>query len=270
MGRKDSLRWYGSAERRSHEIANPTNPDDFDRLTFQASLLYGHHFSRIFLMLWEANAYLEHHVYLKSSHSAGNNWRRVFKLQPSCIVDFAPRFYLKQSFGVLAQYITYDFAEPLAIGQSNVFRNFLITDSLFLQLSRRTQCVAQYRLRLEERGHLDWANWRQRPWFDRHEHWASLTFKYQPAPSWQVSPGMTYLRQSDWAYRAAPLETAPATGFVRYRTAVQTIWSPSLAISYVRSRKTVIVFSAQRQIVFYYRRNSSFIDNVRLTVQCAI
>jgi hypothetical protein len=265
LGRRDSLRWYGSAERHAHETANPKNPDHFDRLTFQANLLYGHRFSPFFLMLWEANVYLEHLVYLKSSHSAGNNWRRVFKLQPSCVFDLAPGLYLKQSFGVLAQYIAYDFPEPLALGQSNVFRNFFVTDSLFVRFSRRTHGVAQYRLRLEERGQLDWARWQQRPWFNRHEHWAALVLNHELMPYLQVAPGVTYLRQSDWAYRAA------ASGFTRYRSGGQKIWSPALTISYVRSPNAAIFFSARRQIVFPVGRGkSSSIDNIRLTVQWSI
>lgn len=264
LGRRDSLRWYGSTERHAHETGNPTNPDHFDRLTFQANLLYGHRFSPFFLMLWEANAYLEHLVYLKSSHSAGNNWRRVFKLQPSCVFDLAPGLYLKQSFGVLAQYIAYDFTEPLALGQSNVFRYFFITDSLVVRFSRRTQGVAQYRLRLEERGQLDWARWQQRPWFDRHEHWAALALNHELMPHWQVAPGVAFFRQNDWAYRLAP------SGFTRQRSSGQTIWSPVLTISYIRPPNAAIIFSARRQIVYRFRGTSSFIDNIRLTVQWSI
>jgi hypothetical protein len=265
MGRRDSLRWYASVGRMAHETGNRNNQDNFDQLTFQANLLYGHRFSPFFSVRWEANAYLEHLVYLKSSHSAGNNWRRVFKLQPSCLFDLAPGFYLKQSFGVLSQYIVYDFPAPLAFGQSNVFRNFFLTDSLFVRFSRRTQAVAQYRLRLEERGQLDWARWQQRPWFDRHEHWASVVLNHELMPDWQVAPGVAYLRQTDWAYRIAP------SGFARYRSGGQKIWSPGLTISYIRAAGAAVIFSARRQIVFPTRGGkSSSIDNVRLTVQWSI
>jgi hypothetical protein len=171
---------------------------------------------------------------------------------------------LKQSFGVLAQYIAYDFPEPLALGQSNVFRYFFITDSLVVRFSRRTQGVAQYRLRLEERGQLDWARWEQRPWFDRHEHWASLTLNHELMPHWQVAPGVAYFRQNDWAYRRAP------SGFTRNRSGGQTIWSPALTISYIRPPNAAIIFSARRQIVYRFRGTSSFIDNIRLTVQWSI
>ncbi len=264
IGRRDSLRWYGSAERQAYETGNTKNPDHFDRLTFQANLLYGHRFSPFFLMLWEANVYLEHLVYLKSSHSAGNNWRRVFKLQPSCVFDLAPGLYLKQSFGVLAQYIAYDFPEPLALGQSNVFRYFFITDSLAVHFSRRTYGVAQYRLRLEERGQLDWSRWEQRPWFDRHEHWVSLSLNHELIPHWQITPGIAYFRQNDWAYRLAP------SGFTRNRSSGQTIWSPALTVSYIRPPNAAIIFSARRQIVYRFRGASSYIDNIRLTVQWSI
>ncbi len=265
VGRRDSLRWYASVGRQAHETGNRNNQDNFDQLTFQASLLYGHRFSPFFSVLWEANAYLEHLVYLKSSHSAGNNWRRVFKLQASCLFDLAPGFYLKQSFGVLAQYIAYDFPEPLALGQSNVFRKFFVTDSLFARFSRRTQAVAQYRLHLEERGQLDWRRWQQRPWFDRREHWAAIVLNHELMPDWQVAPGVTYLRQIDWAYRIAP------SGFTRYRSGGQKIWSPALTISYFRAPGAAIIFSARRQIVFPAKGGkSSSIDNVRLTVQWSI
>jgi hypothetical protein len=215
-------------------------------------------------MSWEANAYLEHLVYLKSSHSAGNNWRRVFKLQPSCVFDLTPGLYLKQSFGVLAQYIAYDFPEPLALGRSNVFRYFFITDSLFVRFSRRLHGLVQYRLRLEERGQLDWERWQQRPWFDRHEHWASVVLNHELVPHCQVAPGVDYLQQSDWAYRVAP------SGFMRYHNGGQTIWSPALTVSYIRSPNAVIIFSARRQIVYRFRAKSSSIDNIRLTVQWSL
>jgi hypothetical protein len=265
IGRSDSLRWFGSATRLAHETGNIKNQDNFDRLTFQANLLYSHRFSRKFLLRWEASAYLEHHVYLKSSHSAGNNWRRLFKLQPTCIFDFAPGFYLKQSFGVLAQYIAYDFPEPLALGQSNVFRNFFVTDSLFIKLSRRTSSVVQYRLRFEERGQLDWARWRQRPWFDRHEHWLSIVLDHRPARFWQVAPGITFQRQIDWAYRLAP-----PRGYTRSRSGGQTIWSPALSVSYIRAPHAVLIFSAGRQAVYRDRNQISSVTNVRLTVQWSI
>jgi len=261
----DSLRWFGSAIRQAHETGNRSNQDNFDRLTFQANLLYGHRFSRAFLVLWEASTYLEHHVYLKSSHSAGNNWRRVFKLQPSFVFDFAPGFYLKQSFGVLAQYIAYDFPEPFALGQSNVFRNFFVTDSLSIKLSRRTRATAQYRLRLEERGQLDWARWRQRPWFDRHEHWLAVVLDHRPAPFWQVAPGITFQQQMDWTYKLAP-----QTGYARARSGGQKIWSPILSVSYIRPPAAVLIFSAGRQVVYHDRGQTSSINNVRLTVQWSI
>ena len=265
IGRRDSLRWFGSAARQSHETGNRTNQDNFDRLTFQASLLYSHRFAKTFLVLWEANTYLEHHVYLKSSHSAGNNWRRVFKLQPTCVFNFAPGFYLKQGFGVLAQYIAYDFPEPLALGRSNVFRNFFITDSLSIQFSRRTSGVAQYRLRLEERGQLDWGRWQQRPWFDRREHWLAVVLNHRPTPFWQVAPGLTYQRQIDWAYKLSP-----PRGYIRSRNNGQTIWSPTLSVSYNRAPQAVLIFSAGRQVVYRDRSQTAAINNVRLTAQWGI
>jgi len=265
IGNNDSLRWFGSAIRQAHETGNRSNQDNFDRLTFQANVLYGHRFSRAFHLWWEASTYLEHHVYLKSSHSAGNNWRRVFKLQPSFVFDFAPGFYLKQGFGVLAQYIAYDFSEPFALGQSNVFRNFFVTDSLSIKLSRRTQATAQYRLRLEERGQLDWARWRQRPWFDRHEHWLAVVLDHRPARFWQVAPGITFQRQKDWTYKLAP-----QAGYARTRSSGQKIWSPILSVSYIRPPAAVLIFSAGRQVVYHDRGQTSSINNVRLTVQWSI
>lgn len=262
IGRNDSLRWFGSATRQAHETGNRTNQDNFDRLTFQANLLYRHRFAKTFALAWEANTYLEHHVYLKSSHSAGNNWRRVFKLQPSAIFDFAPGFYLKQGFGVLAQYIAYDFPEPLALGLSNVFRNFFVTDSLFIKFSRRTSTMVQYRLRLEERGQLDWGRWQQRPWFDRHEHWLSVVVDHRPAMFWQVAPGLTYQRQIDWAYKLVP-----ARGYTRSRSSSQTIVSPMLTVSYMRAPQAVVIFSAGRQLVYRQGGAVSAINHARLTLQ---
>jgi hypothetical protein len=216
-------------------------------------------------MEWEAQAYLEHHVYLKKTHSAGNNWRRVFKLRPSFIFDLAPGLYLKQSFGVLAQYIVYDFPEPLSLGQSNVFRNFFIADSLSLRLSRQTHWVVQYQLRLQERGILDWANWRQRPWLDRNEHWVSIVFDHRPAKFWQFAPGVTYWRQKDWRYTLSPPQ-----GLKRQSSGSQTILSPSLLLSYARPPKAVVIISARRQIVFHDLTKSSSINHFRLTVQWSI
>jgi hypothetical protein len=262
FGQRDSLRWYGGVARLAHDTGNRDNPDDFDRLTFQANLLYGHRFSPRFLMRWEAHAFLEHHVYLKSSHSAGNNWRRVLKLQPSLVFDLAPGFYLKQSFGVLAQYIDYDFPEPLSLGQSNVFRNFFIADSLSFRLSRRTQGLVQYTLRLEERGSLDWKRWRQRPWLDRNEHWAYILFEHQPAKFWELAPGVTFLRQSNWSYQLDPLE-----GLNRYFSGGQTILTPMLSISYERFPQAVLIFSARRQIVYRHHSRSTTLDSFGLTVQ---
>lgn len=265
LGERDSLGWAGSATRQAHETGNRTNRDDFDRLLFQASVLYSHRFNKTFLVLWEANTYLEHHVYLKSSHSAGNNWRRVFKLQPTAIFDLAPGLYWKQSFGVLAQYIAYDFPEPLALGLSNVFRNFFLSDSLSIRFSRQITGVAQYRLRLEERGQLDWQAWRQRPWFDRREHWLAVALYHRPAPHWQITPSLAYQQQVDWAYKLSP-----PRGYLRVRSGSQTIWSPALSVSYIRAPQALFIFSAGRQAVYRDRRQAATINNVRLTLQWSI
>ncbi|MGH7494083.1 MAG: hypothetical protein ACREOO_17035 [bacterium] len=270
IGKKDSLRWFGRFARYALTTANLEDPNDHDRLHLQANLLYVHRFSDSFSMGWEARSYLEHQIYLKKNLSGDNRWMRIWQLLPYLLFEPFAAVRFKQSFGVRATYIDYDFPETLSQRKSVIFRDFLLADSLSYALSPRTTATLQYRLALEERGLLDWERWRQSPQTEVRRHWAVVSFWHRWLSHWEVSPGVSFYRESHWQYQAQPLQ-----GLQRIFTGTQTIIRPMLQISYVRPPAILLLFNWRRQMSFRTLADNRLlrdrnIDTFNLTVQWGI
>lgn len=271
IGTRDSLRWYGRAVRHAHNTANLENPDDYDRVQFQANVFYEHRFHENLRMRWEARSYLEHQVYLKRNLSADNRWMRILQLLPQIVITPLPGVTLQQGFGVRATYIDYDFPESISRRRSLVFRDFTVVDSLAARLSRRTHMSLYYKLTLEERGALDWERWLQTPQTTVHRHAAVLTFRHELAKNFYVAPSASYYRENNWSFQRRT--TAP--GYQKIFNYGQGIVTPAIVISYLRPPNTLLILSARRQISRRFRAQGAdaqdvHIDTFHLTIQWAI
>lgn len=267
IGKNDSVRWFGRLARYALTTANLESPNDHDRLQIQTNLLYVHRFNADLSLGWEARSYLEHQVYLKKNLSGDNRWTRVWQLLPYVLWEPFAGVKLKQSFGVRATYIDYDFPETLSRRKSIVFRDFFLADSLSFSLNARTTAALQYKLALEERGLLDWERWRQSPQTDLRRHWAVLSFLYRGPANWEIAPGASLYRESHWKY-----QLQPGASLRKVFNGNQTIIRPMLQVSYLRPPAVLLLLNWRRQMSFRkladnrLRRDRN-IDTFNLTVQ---
>jgi hypothetical protein len=270
IGKKDSVRLYGRFARFALTTANLEDPNDHDRLHLQANLLYVHRFSRYFSMGWEARSYLEHQVYLKRNLSGDNRWMRIWQLLPYLLFEPFAGVRFKQSFGVRATYIDYDFPETLSRRKSVIFRDFIIADSLSILLSPHSKVTLQYKLALEERGLLDWARWLQSPQTELRRHWAVVSFWHRWSAHWEISPSVSFYRESHWQYQALPSKVLH-----RAFTGNQSLLQPMLQVSYVRAPTVLLLFNWCRQMSSRKLPDKRLlrdrnIDTFNLTVQWGI
>ncbi len=245
IGKKDSVRWFGRIARYAHDTANLDNPNDYDRLQIQTNFLYEHRFHAQFRMRWEARSYLEHQVYLKSNLSGDNRWTRIWQLLPQLLFGNPQSFALKQSFGVRATYIDYDFPETLSNRKSLVLRDFFLADSLTAPLTRRATLELQYKLSLEERGLLNWEQWLQSPQANIRRHLLVLQVRQKLAKRWDFAPGVSYFQETNWRF-----QNRPPQGLQRAFSYEQTIISPAFYLSYLRPPRAMILLSGRRQMSF--------------------
>jgi hypothetical protein len=267
LGARDSLRWFGRVTRYAHDTANLDNPNDYDRLQVQANVLYEHRFHSRFRLRWEARSYLEHQVYLKGNLSGDNRWTRVWQLLPQLLLGDPGRLALKQSFGVRATFIDYDFPQAISNRTSIVLRDFFIADSLTAALSARATLELQYKLTLEERGLLNWEEWLQSPQADIRRHLFVLQVRQHLARRWDFAPGVSYYHEKHWSYKTRPLQKA-----LRAFSHEQFILSPRLHLGYFRPPHALLFFTARRQMSFRTlagnaRLRDRNIDTFSLTVQ---
>ena len=270
IGAKDSLRWYGRAVRRAHDTGNQLDPNDYDQLQFQASLLYEHRFDAYFRIRWQSRAYLEHQVYLKSNLSGDNRWMRIWQLSPQVLFDPHPAISLRPSFGVRATFIDYDFPEAVSNRKSIIFRDFFIADSMTARLTPTTTASLQYKFALEERGLLDWDRWLQSPQIDIHRTWVALRFMHQLARQLTFAPGVSYYHESNWKFNLRPGE-----GIAKSYSNGRSIVSPTLEVSYIRPPHVVITFRGRRQMSYRIEPGDQWIrsgniDTFHLIVQWAL
>ncbi len=267
VGKKDSVRWFGRVTRYAHDTANLDNPNDYDRLQMQTNLLYEHRFHSDFRVRWEARSYLEHQVYLKSNLSGDNRWMRIWQLLPQLLFGSAPGLALKQSFGVRATYIDYDFPEALSNRKSLVLRDFFIADSLTAPLSRRATLDLQYKFSLEERGLLNWEQWLQSPQAEIRRHLLVLQIRRQLSKRWDFTPGVSYYQETNWKF-----QTRAGRSALRTFSHEQVIVSPALHLGYFRPPHALLYLSARRQMSFRtlagnINLRDRNIDTFSLTVQ---
>ncbi len=269
IGRQDSLRWFGRVTRYAHDTVNLDNPNDYDRVQMQANVLYEHRFHPWFRLRWEARSYLEHQVYLKGNLSGDNRWTRIWQLVPQLLFGKSARLALKQSFGVRATYIDYDFPQAISNRTSIVLRDFFVADSLTAALSPRATLDVQYKFTLEERGLLDWEEWLQSPQADIRRHLLVLQVRQQLGRRWDFAPGLSYYHEKQWNFKTRARQKA-----LRVFKYEQFILSPRFDLGYFRPPHALLLLTARRQMSFRALAGNAQtrdrnIDTFSMTVQWA-
>lgn len=86
-----------------------TNQDDRDELNYQLMLINRHVFSPFFDLTLRTGGEATHYVYLSSTRSIENNWRRTIRLSPQIRWQPHQRIELRNSFLVRANYTVEDY-----------------------------------------------------------------------------------------------------------------------------------------------------------------
>ncbi len=152
---RDTITVLGSGVRMQYDTPSPLNVDDRDEVFFVAGVRWAHRYSDVLTSSLTADANLRHTVYIHGARSANNTWNRVFRVSPSMLYA-SPRFLMRLTSEVLANYTVYDFASMPQSPGSFFLRQLLINDSTTLWLGAHLALDAQLQVRFYERGALNW------------------------------------------------------------------------------------------------------------------
>jgi hypothetical protein len=228
LSRSHTISLSGSTSLLRYDTPSAENDDDRDELWYIVSLTTTHAISRFLTLRLSADANLTHVVYLRSTRSADNTWNRIFRLSPR--LDFAPSPRLRtiNTFEVLANYTAYDFEYPSSPIRSYAFRQFGVTDSSTVDITRRVGIEFFGQLRYYERGELQWDAFTERPvnYFEDRAYTASLRYRFSPRLLFSV--GIRYFSQSRYGYSGSEkvleeyLRSQGPITFIRWSVASRT------------------------------------------------
>ena len=160
---RDYVTLTGSSALFRYDTPDTLNTDDRDELLITASLREEHTVSDYFMLAVTAEATLGHTVYLSHERSANNNWNRIFRLAPECVVTPFEGVRNKALFDVLANYTVFDFELLIPTVKSYSYRQVAFLDSLSYDITRRLGIDAFGIVRVYERGELRWQEFSERP-----------------------------------------------------------------------------------------------------------
>ena len=194
----DSLSISSSIQRFRYDTPDLENYDDRDELRFWLDFVELHRFSPALTLRLSLHLNLHHFVYIYGQKSANNNWSRILRYGSTVFWQPNPRWRFVQSAEVLANYVDYDFESVFPSVRSFLYRKFRLEDSTRVELTERTSLHFHYRLELDENGKFLWAQWLEQKLIDRQSHAFTISLRYQPWPSFSISPGYTlYARKGN-------------------------------------------------------------------------
>ncbi|MCK5740420.1 hypothetical protein KAH55_14620, partial [bacterium] len=158
---RDSMGVGTSISRLKYDTPDSSNFDDRDALRLDFRLSGKHDFSSILTAHVDASVNLYHLVYIFGERSADNHWNRIFKLRPQIQARFSPRFFIRQSFEVLANYVDYDYEFEQGDVKSFIYRKFSSDSRVNWQWLPHTYTEAKLRIEFEENGKLYWERWQE-------------------------------------------------------------------------------------------------------------
>jgi hypothetical protein len=196
----DTITLSGSGSLLRYDTPSALNDDDRDELWYIASFVWSHRLNRHFTFWVQANANLNHLVYIFSSRSADNTWNRVIRLAPRLAYSPAAEFTTTNTFEVLANYTVYDFESPSSPIRSFAFRQFSFTDSSGFDLTNRLRIEWFSGIRLYEQGELRWADFSEQPLTSFEDHTYLGTVRYRFSRSLLFSTGIRYFSQRRYVF----------------------------------------------------------------------
>ncbi|RMD97904.1 MAG: hypothetical protein D6814_08625, partial [Calditrichaeota bacterium] len=259
---RDSLRFYVELGKVEHDNSDQQNPDSYDEQKWQVALLHQHRFNAFMTVIWEANVFLKHFVYLDASLSAQNNWSRLFQFQPTVRLHPGSGFLFQQRVGVRAQYVDFDFDRASPVTNSYVIRDFYLADSLVSRLTSKISLLMHYRFEMEELGTLNWRAFSSRPRSLWRNHWFNLSFAQDFNPRLNFTAGVIFYQQIRYQY----LKGA-GDDLILKKTGAHTNLGPAFQISYRAYNGSTLYFGGDRQKVSPFSGKSYYVNNLQLTVQ---
>ena len=196
----DTLTLSASGSLLRYDTPSALNDDDRDELWYIASFLWSHRLNRHFTFWMQANANLNHLVYVFSSRSADNTWNRVIRLAPRLAWLPSGEFSSTNTFEVLANYTVYDFESPSSPIRSFAFRQFSFTDSSGWDLTNRLRLEWFSGIRLYEQGELRWSDFSELPLTSFEDQTYLGTIRYRMGRSLLFSTGIRYFSQRRYIF----------------------------------------------------------------------
>jgi len=192
-------------EKYRFDTPSASNYDDHDEFRFGFKSRYSYAMTPRLSVTFNALASLNHLVYVFRQRSADNNWNRIF--QTGSLVEFKSRsgIRLTGKYGVLANYIVYDFDDSFSQIRSFVFRKFSADHTFIFPLTPKGTLDAKFQINLEENGLLRWDQFIQNILIDRKIVVASIAYDYQWSPRIHILPEYSTFRRTERRGTAAGL-----------------------------------------------------------------
>ncbi|MEE4312226.1 MAG: hypothetical protein V2J62_10205 [candidate division KSB1 bacterium] len=254
---RDTLKTFFSISKFQYDTPEEANYDDRDELRISSSMQAIHYLNRFLKLKLNISVNLKHLIYIYGEKSADNNWMRIFSLKPDILYQPSRRFYLYQSFEVLANYVDYDFEEssnPVDV-RSFVYRNFRLQNRLRYELSSRTAFQFGYRLELEENGKLFWDRWTEVVITTRQNHYCTTNLEFRPFPSASISPGMVFFMRKE-NLEFVEQDNGRSNDYISY--------GPLLRIKYAPHERLNFLFTGTRRTIDKVNQKNYYINNIHL------
>ena len=144
------------------DTPSPDNNDDRDEVSYFLSISDSVRISEFLGVNLTASGAVSQNVFIFRQQSANSTNNFILRLSPSAVWKIGEGFRNHAEFGVLANYTVYPFESALQV-RSFSFRQFSITDSAEVFLSKRFFIKLLYDQRIYERAELFWGEFAERP-----------------------------------------------------------------------------------------------------------
>jgi hypothetical protein len=144
------------------DTPSPENNDDRDEVSYFLSISDSIRISEFLGLNLTASGAVSQNVFIFRQQSANSTNNFILRLSPSAVWKIGEGFRNYAEFGVLANYTVYPFESLLQV-RSFSFRQFSMTDSAEVFLSKRFFIKFLYDQRIYERAELFWGEFAERP-----------------------------------------------------------------------------------------------------------
>ncbi len=144
------------------DTPSPDNNDDRDEVSYFLSISDSVRISDFLGVNLTASGAVSQNVFIFRQQSANSTNNFILRLSPSVVWKMGEGFRNYAEFGVLANYTVYPFESLLQV-KSFSFRQFSMTDSAEIFLSKRFFIKFLYDQRIYERAELFWGEFAERP-----------------------------------------------------------------------------------------------------------